>query len=135
MLTTHHYFSNALGTLEYLPDSYVYLRWSGKAPTSLELRALYIHARNLLERTNLCCLLVDHRALPAAFDAADQEWLLTRWLPETTAHTHCNRYAVLPALEPTHRLHTDPVIAKFRCYFSVALFEDLNQATAWLQTT
>ena len=134
MLAARHYFSNALGSIDYVPDAYVSLHWSGQPLNSLELRALYVHARNLLERANLSCLLADHRAMSAAPAPADQEWLLTNWLPATVATTHNMRYAVLPAQEPSHRLHTAPTVDKLRHYVSVALFDDLNRATTWLQT-
>ncbi|QDA60211.1 hypothetical protein [Hymenobacter jejuensis] len=101
---------------------------------SSELRALYIHTRNLMEHQHLCCLLADHRAMLAALDSADQEWLLTQWVPETVSRTCYTHYAVLPALEPAHRLHTDPVVHDLRRRLSVALFENPDQAVRWLQT-
>lgn len=131
MLATHHYFSNALGAIDFVPDAYVLLRWSGQPLSSLELRALYVHARNALERTGLCCLLVDHRTMPTLPDIADQEWLLTQWLPETVARTRTTHYAALPALDPACRLHTEPVVQDLRRYLSVALFDNPEQAAAW----
>ncbi|MCC3159740.1 hypothetical protein LJ737_21035 [Hymenobacter sp. 15J16-1T3B] len=131
MPATRHYFSNALGSIDFVPGAYVQLRWSGQPLSSPELRALYIHVRNVLERKGLHCLLVDHRAMASAPDAADQQWLLTQWLPETAARTRATHYAALPAPDPARRLHTEPVVQDLRRYLSVALFDDPEQAAAW----
>ncbi|MCR5890382.1 hypothetical protein LRS06_21885 [Hymenobacter sp. J193] len=133
MSNTHHYFSNALGSVDYVPEAYVQLRWSGQLLRSLELRALYVHTRNLLEREKLCCLLADHRAMSAAPLAADQHWLLQQWLPDLAGRRHTTHYAVLPALNPACRLHTATVVQDLQRYLSVALFDDPRQAVAWLQ--
>ena len=50
MIPTRFYFSNAVGSVDFVPDSYVYLHWSGAPLTSLEFRALYEHVRNLWQR-------------------------------------------------------------------------------------
>lgn len=134
MSATQYYFSNAVGSVDFVPGDYVQLRWSGRPWSSSEWRALYVHTRNVLENMGICCLLVDHRAMPAAPDLADQQWLLTQWLPETVTRTRATRYAALPALDPAHRLHTEPVVQDLRQYLSVALFEDPEQAAAWFHT-
>ncbi|MGI4863336.1 MAG: hypothetical protein ACRYFZ_05385 [Janthinobacterium lividum] len=134
MLPTRHYFANAVGVVDYLPGHYAYLHWSGAPLGSLELRALYIHTRNLLQRESLCCILADHRAMPTAPTAADQQWLLHTWLPQTIADTGYSHCAVLPAPDPAHRLHTPPVVAELQQqHLVVTLFEDLEYADTWLQ--
>lgn len=133
MFSTHHYFSNALGSVQYVADAYVLLRWARQPLSSPEWRALYIHTRNLLAREGLSALLVDHRAVPAAPTAADQQWLLTRWLPDVAARTGVARYAALPAPDPICRLHTEAVVGDLRRYLTVALFDDPVQAEAWLR--
>lgn len=100
MLPTRHYFANAVGVVDYLPGHYAYLHLSGAPLGSLELRALYIHTRNLLQRESLCCLLADHRAMPTAPTLADQQWLLHTWLPQTIVETGYSHCAVLPAPDP-----------------------------------
>ena len=129
---TRHYFANAVGVVDYLPAHYIYLHWSGAPMSSLELRALYIHARNLLQRENLCCILADHRAMPAALTPADQQWLLHTWLPQALAETGYSHCAVLPTLNPTCRLHTPPVVAELQQQLQVNLFQDLDHAATWL---
>ncbi|MCC3156489.1 hypothetical protein LJ737_04525 [Hymenobacter sp. 15J16-1T3B] len=131
MSDTRHYFSNAAGSIDFVPGDYVRLRWSGQPLTSPELRALYVHARNVLERKGLRRLLVDHRAMPAAPEPADRQWLLTQWLPDTVARTRATHYAALPAPDPARRLHTEPVVQDLRRYLTVALFDDPEQAAAW----
>ena len=132
---TQHYFSNAVGAVLYVPGSFVYLHWTGEALQSAELRALYVHARNLLLRYGLHRILADHRAMPAAFDAADRDWLLTDWFPHTTEELPRVRYAALPSPDPQRRLHTDDVVHTMRNYAEVALFDDSATATAWLQAS
>ncbi|MGY3091364.1 hypothetical protein ACVWYF_004430 [Hymenobacter sp. UYAg731] len=130
---THHYFSNAVGSVLYVPGSFVYLHWTGEPLHSSELRALYVHARNLLLRYDLRRILADHRAMPAAFDEADRDWLLTDWFPHTVEEIPHVRYAALPSPDPQRRLHTDAVVAALRRYATVALFDDSTTATSWLQ--
>lgn len=66
MLPVQQYFANAVGAVHFVPDAFVYLHWSGHPLSSPELRALYVHTRNLLLRHNLPGILADHRAMPAA---------------------------------------------------------------------
>jgi hypothetical protein len=129
---TKHYFSNAVGSVLYVPGSFVYLHWTGELLSSVEVRALYVHARNLMLRYELKRLLADHRAMPAAFGPADRDWLLTNWFPHTTEEIHRVRYAALPSPNPQRRLHTDEVVQALRRHAEVALFEELALATAWL---
>jgi hypothetical protein len=82
----------------------------------MELRSLYVHARNLLLRYELRRILADHRAMPAAFEAADRTWLLTDWFPHTTEEVPRVRYAALPSPAPQRRLHTDDVVQALRRY-------------------
>lgn len=135
MLSTHYYFSNAVGSVDYVPDhSYLYLHWSGAPMTGPEFRALYVHAHNLLRRYPLRGILADHRAMPAAPAAADRDWLLTIWLPAVLEDTSLARYAVVPTLEPAHRLHT-PAVAEQLCrVLTAAFFEELPPAIDWLRT-
>lgn len=133
MFSTRHYFANAVGVVDYIPGRYIYLHWSGAPMSSLELRSLYVHARNLLEREHLCCILADHRAMPEAFTTADQHWLLHTWLPQAIADTDYSHCAVLPAPNPAHRLHTPPVVEELRQHIAVNLFQDLDHADSWLQ--
>ncbi|MBF9239845.1 hypothetical protein I2I05_20805 [Hymenobacter sp. BT683] len=133
MLPTRFYFSNAVGSVDFVPHAYVYLHWSGAPLSSGEFRALYVHARNLLQRHELKAILADHQAMPSAPDPADQQWLLTQWLPETVAATSLARYAALPTADPTRRLHTETVLEGLRQRLQVAVFSDLDQAGAWLQ--
>ncbi len=133
MLSTQHYFSNAVGSVLFVPGTFVYLHFSGEPMTSIELRALYVHAANLLARHSLGGILADHRAMPAAFSADDRDWLLTRWLPQTVgAPPPPVFYAVLPNPHPARRLHTDDVLQSLRRHVTVGVFEDLEQAAAWL---
>ncbi|TGE17369.1 hypothetical protein [Hymenobacter elongatus] len=132
MVPTRFYFSNAVGSVDFVPHSYVYLHWSGEPLTSGEFRALYSHVRNLLERYKLKAILADHQAMPTAPDEADREWLLEQWLPETIAVTALARYAALPTPDPARRLHTEIVLNGLCRHLEVAVFEDLDQASAWL---
>ncbi|GAA3921225.1 hypothetical protein [Hymenobacter algoricola] len=132
MAPTHFYFSNAVGSVDFVPHSYVYLHWSGAPLTSGEFRALYSHVRNLLQRHNLKAILADHQAMPTAPNEADRAWLLEQWLPETIAVTALARYAALPTRDPGRRLHTETVLEGLRHHLQVAVFEDLDQASAWL---
>lgn len=135
MFPTHHYFSNAVGSVDYVPDEgYLYLHWSGEPLTGLEFRALYVHAHNLLRRYPLRGILADHRAMPTAPAAADRDWLLTSWLPAVVEDTSLARYAVVPTLEPAHRLHTPAVAEQLRRVLSAAFFEDIPPAIDWLRT-
>ena len=129
-----HYFSNAAGAVLYVPGSFVYLHWTGEPLNSVELRALYVHARNLLLRYDLRRILADHRAMPAAFSPADRDWLLTDWFRHTTEDIPRVRYAALPSPDPQRRLHTDDVVQALRRHAEVALFDDVTAATAWLET-
>ena len=134
MLPAQPYFTNAVGTVDFVGGAFVHLRWSGQPLRSPELRALYVHARNLLLRHALPGLLADHRAMPAAPTPADRQWLLGQWLPQTVAQTRYVRCAVLPAPDPTHRLHTAPLVRDLRRYLAVTLFEDYAPAVAWLSS-
>ena len=116
-----------------MPDQYVHLHWSGTPMSSAELRALYVHARNLLHVEGLHCILADHRHMPSALSEADQRWLVQQWLPETVADAHYSHCAVLPTLDPTHRLHTPPVVAQLQRHIAVALFSEPAGADAWLR--
>ncbi|GAB3829641.1 hypothetical protein [Hymenobacter jeollabukensis] len=133
MPTTHTYFANALGAVLYVPDAYLTLRWTDQPLSSHEWRALYVHARNLLERAGLRGVLADHRAATAPPTAADQQWLLTRWLPDVATRTGLVRYAALPAPNPSHRLHTGPVVHDLRRFLTVGLFDDPAPAADWLR--
>ena len=130
---TKHYFSNAVGSVLYVPGSFVYLHWTGEPVSSVELRALYVHARNLLLRYELRRILADHRAMPAAFEPDNRDWLLTDWFPHTTEDVPRVRYAALPSPDPQRRLHTAEVVQVLRRYAEVALFDDIAEATAWLE--
>jgi|GEM_PF-2496012 len=135
MPLTHCYFSNAVGSVEYVPeDRYLYLHWSGAALTGLEFRALYIHAHNLLRRYPLLGILADHRAMSTAPAEADRDWLLTTWLPAVVNDTRLERYAVVPTLAPEHRLHTPAVAEQLRCVVTTVFFEELSPAAEWLRT-
>lgn len=129
---TKHYFSNAVGSVLYVPGSFVYLHWTGEPLHGPELRALYIHARNLLLRYKLHLILADHRAMPAAFGAAERDWLVNDWFPQTTEEIPRVRYAALPNPDPQRRLHTDEVVQALRRHAEVAVFDDIAPATAWL---
>ena len=125
------YFANAVGAVHFVPGAYVYLHWHQVPMTSPELRALYVHARNLLARHGLRRILADHRAMPDV-TAADRAWLVTEWLPETVAQTGYSHCAVLRAPNPHTRMHTDKVVEGLRRYVTVELFEELPTAVAWL---
>ncbi|MBF9239444.1 hypothetical protein I2I05_18775 [Hymenobacter sp. BT683] len=133
MVPTRFYFSNAVGAVDFVPQAYVYLHWTGAPLTSPEFRALYVHVRNLLQRHKLKAILADHHAMPEAPDEADRLWLLDQWLPQTLAETALARYAALPTPDPGHRLHTETVLDGLRRRLQVAVFDDLDQASAWLQ--
>lgn len=133
MLPTQLYFSNAVGSVLFVPETFAYLHFSGEPMSSPELRALYVHAANLLSRHALPGILADHRAMPTAFAAADREWLLTEWLPHTVPPPPpCLRYAVLPSPSPVRRLHTDEVLHDLEQYLVVGVFGDLESAAQWL---
>jgi NhaA family Na+:H+ antiporter len=134
VLPTQHYFSNAVGSVDFVPNGYVYLHWSGAPLSSLEFRGLYTHARNLLKRHQLHGILADHRAMPDAPTDQDREWLLKQWLPQTVAQTGFVHYAVLPATDPANRLHTGVVMRDLEHYVKVSLFDDLEQAASWIAT-
>lgn len=125
------YFDNAVGAVHFVPGAYVYLHWHGDSMTSPELRSLYIHARNLLQREQLPRILADHRTMPALAEA-DKQWLLTEWVPETVATTDYSHCAVLRTLNLANRLHTDDVVTVLRKFLTVELFADLASAAAWL---
>lgn len=134
MSPTQHYFSNAVGSVDFSPDdSYLRLHWSGMPMTGPEFRALYIHAHNLLRRYPLQGILADHRAMPVAPTDADRDWLLTTWLPAVIEDTSLARYAVVPTLEPAHRLHTPAVAEQLRCTITTAFFEEILPAIDWLR--
>lgn len=134
MPSTHHYFANAVGSVDYVPeDGYLSLHWSGAPMTGPEFRALYVHAHNLLRRYPLLGILADHRAMPAAPAAADRDWLLTTWLPAVLEDTQLTRYAVVPTLEPAHRLHTPAVAEQLRQAITTAFFEETPPAAKWLR--
>ncbi|WP_197070535.1 hypothetical protein [Hymenobacter sp. DG25B] len=122
-----------MGSVLYVPGSFVYLHWTGEPLRTAELRALYIHARNLLLRYKLRRILADHRAMPAAFAPADLGWLLSEWFPNMVEKIPQVRYAALPNQHPERRLHTDEVVQALRRYAEVAIFEDIAPATAWLK--
>ncbi|GAB3576863.1 hypothetical protein [Hymenobacter daeguensis] len=133
MIPTQHYFSNAVGSVLFVPGSFVYLHFTGEPLGSVELRALYVHAANLLARHSLGGILADHRAMPEAFAADDRDWLLTQWLPNTIGPPPPPVfYAVLPNANPARRLHTDEVLSALRRYVTVGVFDDLDQAADWL---
>ncbi|MBG8556291.1 hypothetical protein [Hymenobacter guriensis] len=135
MIAPHLYFSNAVGSVLFVPKAFAYLHFSGESMTSQELRALYVHAANLLARYQLYGILADHRAMPAAFEVADRQWLLTEWLPNTIpTPPPIVRYAVLPQDDPARRLHTDHVLHQLRELVHAATFTDLEQAAAWLHS-
>jgi NhaA family Na+:H+ antiporter len=123
-----------VGSVDYVPEAYVYLHWSGAPLSSLEFRALYVHARNLLQRYRLPGILADHHAMPQAPAEDDRAWLLHEWLPQAVSETPFIRYAVMPTPEPNNRLHTDTVVATLRSYVTVELFDDLQQAVDWMST-
>ncbi len=131
---TWHYFANAAGAVDFLPDQYVYLHWHGAPMDSTELRALYVHARNLLHRHQLRCILADHRAMPAVTEA-DRQWLLNEWLPETVALTGYSHCAVLRAPDPARRMHTDEVVNCLRRHVTVKVFHELLVAANWLKNS
>ena len=134
MLPTQLYFSNAVGSVLFVPEAFAYLHFSGEPMSSPELRALYVHAANLLSRHALPGILADHRAMPAAFAPDDREWLLAEWLPHTVPPPPPTvRYAVLPSPSPTRRLHTDEVLRDLEQYLVVRVFENLDQAAEWLK--
>ena len=135
MLPTQLYFSNAVGSVLFVPESFAYLHFSGEPMTGPELRALYVHAANLLTRHGLPGILADHRAMPAAFETPDREWLLTEWLPRAVPSPPPTiRYAVLPSPSPTRRLHTEEVLRDLEHYLIVRLFTGLEEAANWLKT-
>ena len=134
MPATQHYFSNAVGSVDFSPEyGYLYLHWSGAPMTGPEFRALYVHAHNLLRRYPLRGLLADHRAMPAAPDPADREWLLTTWLPAVLADTAFERYAVVRTPDPEQRLHTPAVAEQLRRLVTTAFFEEIPTAAEWLR--
>ena len=134
MLPTYHYFANAVGSVDYVPeDGYLYLHWSGVPMTGPEFRALYVHAHNLLRRYQLRGILADHRAMPAAPAAPDREWLLATWLPAVLADTNLTHYAVVPTLDPAHRLHTPTMAEQLRRVVTTAFFEEIPPAIDWLR--
>ncbi|MBF9221249.1 hypothetical protein [Hymenobacter ruricola] len=128
-----HYFSNAVGSVDFVPREYVALHWTGAPLSSLEFRALYVHARNLLRRHRLKGILADHHAMPEAPTPDDREWLLREWLPQTLEETPFTHYAVIPMPDPANRLHTDAVLQDLRQLVTVGVFDDVDQARNWMQ--
>lgn len=118
--------------MRYAPESFVYLHWTGEPLRGVEVRSLYVHTRNLMLRYNFHRILADHRAMSAAFDPTDRDWLLTNWFPHTAAEIPGVRYAALPSPDPQHCLHTDEVVQALRRHAEVAIFDELTLATAWL---
>jgi len=134
MLPTYHYFANAVGSLDYVPDAgYLYLHWSGVPLTGPEFRALYVHAHNLLRRYHLHGILADHRAMPTAPATPDRDWLLNTWLPAVLADTDLTHYAAVPTPDPARRLHTPAVAEQLRRMVATALFEEITPAIDWLR--
>ncbi|MFD1470536.1 hypothetical protein ACFQ48_20080 [Hymenobacter caeli] len=134
MRPAHRYFSNAVGSVDYVPDDgYLRLRWSGEPMTGPEFRALYVHAHNLLRRYPRRGILAGHRAVPAAPAAVDRDWLLATWRPAVIEDTHLGHYAAVPALAPAHRLHTPAVAEQLRRAVATAFFEETRPAAEWLR--
>lgn len=99
--------------------------------TTPEFCALYVHARNLLQRNGLKRILADHRRMPAASEA-QKEWLLHEWLPKTIDETGYERCAVLRSEHPM-RLHTADVVTELERFIELQFFDDVLAAAAWLR--
>lgn len=133
MKIIQQYFSNAAGSVDYLPEEgYLYLYWTGAPVSSDEFRGLHAHAHHLLRQLALTGMLADYRALPIMLPLADQQWLVEEWLPKVVSDTPLRRYAALPAPEPSRRLHSWPVLVRVQHWLAATLFEDVSAAEAWL---
>ncbi|SHL96507.1 hypothetical protein SAMN02746009_03712 [Hymenobacter psychrotolerans DSM 18569] len=60
LVPTRFYFPNAVGLIDHVPRTHVYLHWTGAPVSSVEFRALYVHICNLLQRHQLKAILADH---------------------------------------------------------------------------
>lgn len=127
-------FHNSQARVEWLADSYIYVRWTGEPMNSAEFRAVFRYLQALLVITQASLVLTDHREmLPPS--AADVAWLMHEWTPAVVRETNYSHRAIIMA----HNNLTRAAMAKVtNCDASAALtaefFMEVEPAVRWLRS-
>ena len=126
------YFENSIGRIWEEPGGYLRLEYRAGPREPLQFRALLTHAAQALSRRHWEKMLVDQRAM-APFNASEQQWMTTEWLPRAVAE-HGYRYgAVLLAHDVFARLAMNQyVMASRQPQHAYRTFDTEEAAVAWL---
>ncbi|MFC7666355.1 hypothetical protein ACFQT0_02125 [Hymenobacter humi] len=126
------YFENSIGRIWEEPGDSCGWNTVPARASLLQFRALLTHAAQALSRRHWEKMLVDQRAM-APFNASEQEWMATEWLPRAVAE-HGYRYgAVLLAHDVFARLAMNQyVMASRQLHHVYRTFDTEETAVAWL---
>ncbi len=126
------YFENAAGRLLEHPDGYVVFRYYAGKRKFIDLQALFVHTRNLLQRNNWHRLLGDQR-LMAPFTPEESAWIVSYWLDGTHQRSGGLYGAVLLANDVFARLSMGQVMHEAKASaLTYRLFDNEVEAVSWL---
>ena len=126
------YFENGVGRIWEEPANYLRLEYRPGPREEGQFRALLNHLAQALVRRGWNSILVDQRHM-TPFQASEQAWMLSEWLPRAVRESGYRYGAVVVAHNVFARLAMTPlVLGASELGHTYRTFETETEAEAWL---
>ena len=105
--------------------------WRSMATEPAELRAIYEHVLQAMQRYQVTALLFVHQQ-PEAIPPAVQEWLVANWIPRAIEQENCQRCAIVEGSSAEARQTAQAIGRQIDGRLSYAFFANVEAAITWL---
>lgn len=131
MNTFTQYFRNPAAEITYWPAGYLRTDWRSMAAEPTELRAIYEHVLQAMQRYEVKVLLFVHQQ-PETIPPAVKDWLVANWIPRAIRQGKYQRCAIVESSNAEARQATQAIGRQIAGTLDYALFADVETAIAWL---
>jgi hypothetical protein len=125
------YFRNPAAEITYWPAGYLRADWHSMATEPTELRAIYEHVLQAMQRYQVTALLFVHRQ-PEAIPPPVQEWLVANWIPRAIKQGNYQRCAIVEDSSAEAKQVTQAIGRQLDGTLTYAFFADVEMAITWL---
>ena len=126
------YFRNVAATISYVAAGYVRLDWQAVPSTANDLKAIYEHVLQAMQRYRSTAIMSVHNQRPA-MPPEVQSWLVTDWIPRAVRDASYTRCAVVEAATPMSRLAARAVGIESKGLIDFRYFDGDVPADTWLR--
>jgi len=125
------YFRNPAAEITYWPAGYLRADWRSMAAEPAELRAIYEHVLQAMQRYEVTALLFVHQQ-PETIPPSVQEWLVANWIPRAIQQGKYQRCAIVENSSAEARQATQAIGRQVDGTLAYAFFADVEAAITWL---